>query len=86
MLVITFSRTYYMQRSLVPKMKAAVKRGGVVVVETYNEDYLKYSNFHPNWVLKTNELLEWFKDFKIIRYETFDDGKNAYSSIIAQRP
>ncbi len=77
--------TYYMQRSLVPQMKAAVKRGGVVVVETYNEDHLKYSRFNPKWVLKTNELLDWFRDFKILRYQAYDDGKVAYSSIIAQR-
>lgn len=78
--------SYYLQRDLVPQMKAAVKPGGVVVIETYNEDYLKYTSFNPNWALKTNELLEWFKDFKILRYQSVDNGKEAYSSIIAQRP
>ncbi|QPJ61072.1 MAG: methyltransferase domain-containing protein [Candidatus Nitronauta litoralis] len=77
--------TYYMQRNLIPQMKAAVKKGGMVVFETYNEDYLKYRKFNPEWVLKHNELLELFKDFKIIRYQAFDDGTEAYSSIIAQR-
>ncbi len=78
--------SYYMQRDLIPQMKAAVKKGGVVVFETYNEDYLKYRKFNPKWALKTNELLELFKDFKILRYQAFDDGTEAYSSIIAQRP
>lgn len=78
--------SYYMQRDLIPQMKAAVKQGGVVVFETYNEDYLKYRKFNPKWALKTNELLELFKDFKILRYQAFDDGTEAYSSIIAQRP
>ncbi len=78
--------SYYMQRNLIPQMKEAVKKGGVVVFETYNEDYLKYRKFNPKWVLKHNELLELFKDFKIIRYQAFDDGTEAYSSIIAQRP
>lgn len=77
--------TYYMQRNLIPQMKAAVKKGGVVVFETYNEDYLKYRKFNPKWALKHNELLELFKDFKIIRYQAFDDGSEAYSSIIAQK-
>ncbi len=77
--------SYYMQRSLIPQMKSAVKKGGVVVFETYNEDYLKYRKFNPKWVLKHNELLELFKDFKIIRYQAFDDGTEAYSSIIAQK-
>ncbi|MCA9483806.1 MAG: class I SAM-dependent methyltransferase [Nitrospina sp.] len=77
--------TYYMQRDLVPQMKKAVKPGGVVVFETYNADYLKYRQFNPKWVLKDNELLEMFRDFKILRYQAYDDGTEAYSSIIAQR-
>lgn len=77
--------TYYMQRDLIPQMKKAVKPGGVVVFETYNEDYLKYRKFNPEWVLKTNELLDLFSDFKILRYQAFDDGTEAYSSIIAKR-
>ncbi len=77
--------TYYMQRDLVPQMKKAVKPGGMIVFETYNQDYLKYRQFNPKWVLKDNELLEMFQDFKILRYQAFDDGTEAYSSIIAQR-
>ena len=78
--------TYYLQRDLFPQMMDAVKPGGMVLVETYNMDYLNYSQFNKNYLLKTNELLEVFKDFKIIRYQSFDNGKEAYSSIIAQRP
>jgi tellurite methyltransferase len=67
-------------------MKDALKSGGMVVVETYNTDYLKYSDFNKKYLLEPNELLEIFKDFKIIKYEMFDDGEEAYSSIIAQKP
>ena len=77
---------YYLQRDLFSKMKDALKSGGMVVVETYNTDYLKYSNFNKKYLLEPNELLEIFKDFKIIKYEMFDDGEEAYSSIIAQKP
>ncbi|MCF8721475.1 class I SAM-dependent methyltransferase [Nitrospina gracilis] len=77
---------YYMQRNLFPQIKEALKPGGMAVIETYNVDYLKYQDFRPQWALKTNELLEAFKDFKIIRYQAYDDGKEAYSSIIAQKP
>jgi len=78
--------TYYMQRNLFPKMKEAVKPGGMVYVETYNVDYVKYTGFRREWALEMNELLDVFKDFKIIKYEIYDDGSEAYSSIIAQRP
>lgn len=78
--------TYYMQRDLFRQMKEALKPGGMVLVETYNFDYLKYASFSKKYLLETNELLETFKDFKIIRYQAYDDGKEAYSSIIAQKP
>lgn len=77
---------YYMQRDLFPQIKKALKPGGVAVIETYNVDYLKYRDFRREWLLETNELLEHFKDFKILRYQAYDDGKEAYSSIIAQKP
>lgn len=78
---------YYMQRDLFPQIKESLKSGGMVVVETHNVDYLKYSpGFPKKYALQTNELLEIFKDFKIIRYQSNDNGKNAYSSIIAQKP
>ncbi len=78
---------YYMQRDLFAQMKDSLKSGGMVVVETYNTDYLKYrSSFRREWALEENELLEIFKDYKIIRYQIYDDGEEAYSSIIAQKP
>lgn len=78
---------YYMQRDLFPQIKAALKSGGMAVIETYNPDYLKYNpQFPRQYLLETNELLEVFKDFKIVRYQAYDDGKEAYSSIIARKP
>lgn len=78
---------YYLQHDLFPQIKEALKSGGMAVVETYNTDYLKYNpRFFNKYALQTNELLDIFKDFKIIRYQSYDDGKEAYSSIIAQKP
>lgn len=78
--------TYYMQRDLFPQFKEALKPGGMALIETYNIDHLKYAKFNPKWLLQTNELLEIFKDFKIIRYQAVDNGKLAYSSILIQKP
>jgi 2-polyprenyl-3-methyl-5-hydroxy-6-metoxy-1,4-benzoquinol methylase len=77
--------TYYMQRDLFPQFKDALKPGGMALVETYNMDYLKYAKFNPKWLLNTNELLEIFKGYKIIRYQAYDDGEIAYSSILVQK-
>jgi len=78
--------TYYMQRDLFKQFQSALKPGGMIVVETYNVDYLKYARFSRKWALDTNELLDIFKDMRVIRYQDYDDGREAYSSIIAQKP
>ncbi|MDA8561005.1 class I SAM-dependent methyltransferase [Nitrospinae bacterium] len=78
--------TYYMQKDLFKQFQSALKPGGMIVVETYNVDYLKYAQFSRKWALDTNEMLDIFKDLRVIRYQDYDDGKEAYSSIIAQKP
>lgn len=78
---------YYLQRNLVPRIKEALKSGGMVAMETYTLDHLKYNaKFNREWLLQPNELLELFKDFKILRYQQVDDGKAAYASIVAEKP
>jgi len=77
--------TYYMQRSLFPQFMDALKPGGMALVETFNLDYLKYKQFKRKYLLEENELLKIFADYKIIKYEVYDDGVEAYSSIIVQK-
>lgn len=76
---------YYMQRDLWPQLNQALKPGGMAVIETYNLDHLKHARFNPKWLLQTNELVNAFKDMKIIRYQAYEDSNQAYSSIIVQR-
>ncbi|MDH5763935.1 MAG: methyltransferase domain-containing protein [Nitrospinota bacterium] len=76
---------YYMQRDLWPQINDALKPGGMAVIETYNVDHLKHQKFNPKWLLKTNELLEAFRNMKIIRYQAYEDSDQAYSSIIVQK-
>jgi len=78
--------TYFMDRGLYEKFYDALKPGGMVLVETYNVDYLKYRQFNAKWALKTNELLDIFKKMRVLRYQDYDDAREAYSSIIAQKP
>jgi tellurite methyltransferase len=78
--------TYYMDRGLYKKFRDALKPGGMLLIETYNMDYLKYRRFNAKWALNTNELLDLFKGMRILRYRDYDDAREAYSSIIAQKP
>ena len=80
---------YYLQRGLIPQMKAALKPGGMIIMETYTKDNLKYGFSgpkNPDYLLDTNELLHLFSGLKVILYrEMVVEGRKAVASIIAQR-
>jgi tellurite methyltransferase len=67
----------YLQRSLIPKIKTALKRGGHVIFETYLIDQQAFGHpKNPNYLLAHNELLTHFRDFRILYYREgkFSDG------------
>ncbi len=70
---------YYLQRDLTPKIKRALKPGGLVVYETYNVDHGSMSR---KYLLKKGELKKMFEDFDILHYA--EEG--AVSSLIARKP
>ena len=82
---------YYLQRDLMAQMKAALKPGGMVIMETYTVENLNIGLHGPKnreYLLEENELLRVFLDLgmKIIFYrETVIDGEKAVASIIAQK-
>lgn len=78
--------SYFMQRDLFPKIKKALKKGGVAIVETYTEENMKYNpGMKAEWMLKKNELFDHFSDLKVLRYQDIDDGKTAYSSLLVKK-
>ena len=65
-LIINFN---FLERSLVPKMKNALKLGGHVIFETYLVDQRVLGHpRNPAFLLGHNELLELFRDFRVLRY------------------
>ena len=83
-LVICFN---YLQRSLMPQMKNWVKPGGMLVYETFIIDQVPFGKQrNPNYLLRHNELLHTFRDFRVLRYrEGIIEGKKAIASIVAQK-
>ena len=80
---------HYLQRSLIPQMKEALKSGGMIVYETFIVDQAKLFGKprNPDYLLKYNELLEMFRDFRCLRYrEGVIDNKAAVAGIVAQKP
>jgi SAM-dependent methyltransferase len=65
-LVVDFN---YLQRSLIPQIKAALKPGGHAIFETYliGQEILGHPK-NPAYLLRHNELLELFRDFRVLCY------------------
>jgi tellurite methyltransferase len=77
----------YLQRSLIPRIKDGLRPGGMVVYETFIVDQAQFGKPHnPDYLLKHNELLDMFRDFRCLRYrEGIIEKRKAIASIIAQK-
>ena len=80
----------YLQRPLIPRMKQAIKAGGHIIFETFLIDQKNLGHpQNPDYLLGHNELLEQFRDFRVLFYREgkFDeDGEASYrAGILAQR-
>ncbi|HEX9146805.1 MAG TPA: class I SAM-dependent methyltransferase [Candidatus Binatia bacterium] len=59
----------YLQRSLIPQIKAALKLGGSVIFETYLIEQPAIGHpKNPAYLLEHNELLNFFRDFRVLYY------------------
>ena len=60
---------YFLDRGLFPKIRRALKRGGVLIFETYNEDYLDVNpEFKREYLLSRGELLREFIGMDVLYY------------------
>jgi tellurite methyltransferase len=82
---------YFLRRSLIPKIKRGLKKGGRVIFETYILEQRMLGTGgpkHSRYFLKPNELLRLFKDFHSLYYRegVFKEGgrRKAVASLIAE--
>ncbi|MFC2047513.1 class I SAM-dependent methyltransferase [Chloroflexota bacterium] len=77
----------YLQRSLISQVKDGLRKGGMVVYETFIVDQAHFGKpKNPDYLLKHNELLNMFRDFRCLRYrEGIIEGPRAIASMIAQK-
>lgn len=74
-LVVNFN---YLQRSLTPQIKSGLRQGGHVIFETYLIDQQAFGHpKNPNYLLAHNELLNHFREFRVLLYR---EGKFADSA------
>jgi len=77
----------YLQRSLIPQIKDGLRKGGMVVYETFIVDQAQFGKpKNPDYLLRHNELLNMFRDFRCLCYrEGIVEGRKAVASIIAEK-
>jgi len=77
----------YLQRSLIQQIKDGLPTGGMVVYETFIVDQVRFGKpRNPDHLLKHNELLDLFRDFRCVRYrEGIFKNRKAIASIIAEK-
>jgi len=77
----------YLQRSLISQIKDGLRQGGMVVYETFIIDQVQFGKpKNPDYLLRHNELLNMFRDFRCLRYrEGVIKGPRAIASIVAQK-
>jgi len=77
----------YLQRSLIAQIKGGLRKGGMAVYETFIVDQVRFGKpRNPDYLLKHNELLDMFRDFRCLRYrEGVIEGRKAVAGIIAQK-
>jgi len=83
---------YFLDRRLIPRIKKGLKKGGMVVCETYTVEQKKLGTGGPGqtqYLLKPNELLRLFRGFYVLFYREgiFREGgkRRAIASLIAQK-
>ncbi len=77
----------YLYRPLFPQIKEGLRRGGMVVYETFIVDQAQFGKpKNPDHLLKHNELLDLFSDFRCLRYrEGIFKSRKAISGIVAEK-
>jgi 2-polyprenyl-3-methyl-5-hydroxy-6-metoxy-1,4-benzoquinol methylase len=83
---------YFLKRRLIPRIRNGLKKGGIVVFETYLLEHRALATGGPTqakYFLKPNEPLRLFRNFRILYYREgiFKEGRKrkAVASLIAQK-
>lgn len=79
---------YYVDRSLIEKMKSWLKPGGILIYEAYTVRQVKgkkKAEYNPEYYLKEQELLHMFPGMRVLKYEEPLHEKEFRSSIILMK-
>ena len=79
----------YLYRPLIPSLRKAIRKGGILIYETFTSEQPKYGKPHnPDYLLQPGELAGWFEDWQTIHYfEGLLEGpRRAMAQIVCRKP
>lgn len=80
---------HYLYRPLIPHIREATRRGGILIYETFTSEQPKYGHPHnPDYLLQPGELAGWFEDWQVIHYfeGLLEDPRRAVAQIVCRKP
>jgi tellurite methyltransferase len=72
---------HFLSRDLIPRIRRAVRPGGLVLIEVLAEG----AEVDPRFTAAPNELLRWFVDWRVLTYEELP-GDRPVASLVARKP
>jgi tellurite methyltransferase len=79
----------YLHRPLMPCIKKALKRGGLIIYETFTVDQPQFGKpKNPDFLLTHGELLKWFEGWEAIyQFEgILQNPERAIAQIVCRKP
>jgi tellurite methyltransferase len=59
----------FLERDLIPQIRAALKPGGRIIYETFHRKQLQHDpNFNANYLLEVGELIGYFADWRVLHH------------------
>ncbi|NLV73055.1 MAG: class I SAM-dependent methyltransferase [Actinobacteria bacterium] len=79
----------YLHRPLIPRLRNAVREGGILIYETFTNEQPKYGRPHnPEYLLQPGELAGWFEDWQTVHYfeGVLEAPLRAMAQIVCRKP
>jgi SAM-dependent methyltransferase len=79
----------YLHRPLMPGIKKALKKNGIIIYETFTVDQAQFGKpKNPDFLLRHGELLKWFEGWEVIyQFEgILQNPERAIAQIICIKP
>lgn len=80
---------HYLHRPLIPHIRNAIRRGGILIYETYTSEQPKYGRPHnPDYLLQPGELAAWFEDWATIHHfeGLLEAPRRAVAQLVCRKP